>query len=147
MEGRERRRDRNACSPGVLAEPDETMLMLSNWCGLLATGQSPLQRPAVSTSGPAAVSNERRDGRHDEPNRTDHSACQSGARSCDRRLFCVVEPGSIAAPAAALALAPCWLTSALIQCASYSRSVSSIVRRCNPGEEPDIADCRAPHRA
>src|SRR3981081_1699988 len=106
MEGRERRRDRNACSPGVLAEPDETMLMLSNWCGLLATGQSPLQRPAVTTSGPAAGSNERRDGGHDGPNRTDHSACQSGARSCDRRLFCVVEPGSIAATAGALARLP-----------------------------------------
>ena len=43
-----------------------------------------------------------RDGPHDEPNRTCHSAYQSGARLCDWHVFRLVEPGSAAEIASAL---------------------------------------------
>ena len=43
-----------------------------------------------------------RDGPRDEPNRTCHSAYQSGARLCDWHVFRLVEPGSAAEIASAL---------------------------------------------
>src|SRR6476646_7547820 len=86
----------------VLAEADAAMLMLSRWRELQAIGESLLQQAGATTSGQTAGSHERRHRPQDEPNRADHPACQSGARSRDRRLFRVVEPGSVAATAAAL---------------------------------------------
>src|SRR3954462_527950 len=68
----------------------------------MAIGESLLQQAGATTSVQTAGAKERRYRPQDEANRADHPACQSGDRSRDRRLFRVVEPGSVAATAAAL---------------------------------------------
>ena len=65
----------------------------------------------IEAKRPATGSN-RRDGPLDEPNRTGHSAYQSGARPFDWRLFRLVEPGGAAETAATLVRArgpPRWV--------------------------------------
>src|SRR4051812_9503370 len=98
-----RPRGKTKClSASVLAERDAAMLMLWRWRELQATGESLFQQAGATTTRRPAGCDERRYRPPDEPNRVDHPACQSGAGSRDRRLFRVVEPGSVAATAAAL---------------------------------------------
>ena len=71
-------------------------------CRAAAHSSRPVPAARCGSEYPAVASHDRRDGPRDEPIRTDHSANQGGARYRHRRLFRVVEPGSIAANAAAL---------------------------------------------
>jgi len=96
-------KDRNAYSISVLTEQDETIITSLSCRELSATSKMLLERSGrQQEQGRRLQDQVARDGPRDEPNRTCHSAYQSGARLCDWHVFRLVEPGSAAEIASAL---------------------------------------------
>ena len=95
-------KDRNAYSISVLTEQDETIITSLELPRVVSNEQDAVAQVWQQEQGRWLQDQVARDGPRDEPNRTCHSAYQSGARLCDWHVFRLVEPGSAAEIASAL---------------------------------------------